>query len=94
MLRTGKKYVDDVKGRATVFIGGERVEDVTTHPAFRNAVRSVARLYDVTSDPANAQDLTYDEPETGKRCNNIFMRPRSQAECQGRRSGGDAADPG
>ncbi len=85
MLRTGKQYIDDVKGRATVFIGGERVDDVTTHPAFRNAVQSVARLYDVTSDPANAQDLTYDEPETGKRCNNIFMRPRSQADLAARR---------
>ncbi len=61
MLRTGKKYLDDVKGRATVFIGGERVDDVTTHPAFRNAIQSAARLYDVTSDPARAADLTYEE---------------------------------
>lgn len=85
MLRTGKKYIDDVKGRATVFIGGERVDDITTHPAFCNAVQSVARLYNVTSDPANAGDLTYDEPETGERCNNIFMRPRSQTDLTARR---------
>ena len=85
MLRTGQKYVDDIKGRATVFIGGERVEDVTTHKAFRNTVQSVARLYDVTADPARAEDLTYVEPETGDRCNNIFMRPRSQADLAARR---------
>ena len=85
MLRTGKKYIDDVKGRATVFIGGERVDDITTHRAFCNAAQSVARLYDVTSDPANAGDLTYDEPETSERCNNIFMRPRSQADLTARR---------
>jgi 4-hydroxyphenylacetate 3-monooxygenase len=85
MLRTGKKYIDDVKGRATVFIGGERVDDVTTHPAFRNAVQSVARLYDVTSDPARAAELTYEEPETGERCNNIFMRPRSRDDLAARR---------
>ena len=36
MLRTGKKYIDDVKGRATVFIGGERVDDITTHPALES----------------------------------------------------------
>ena len=29
-----------------VYIYGERVKDVTTHPAFRNAARSIARLYD------------------------------------------------
>jgi 4-hydroxyphenylacetate 3-monooxygenase len=85
MLRTGEKYVADVKGRATVFIGGERVDDVTTHPAFRNAIQSVARLYDVTSDPARAADLTYLEPETGERCNNIFMRPRSRDDLMARR---------
>ena len=85
MLRTGKKYLDDVKGRATVFIGGERVDDVTTHPAFRNAIQSAARLYDVTSDPARAAELTYEEPETGERCNNIFMRPRSRDDLMARR---------
>ena len=30
-----------------VYIGSERVEDVTTHPAFRNAARTVASIYDM-----------------------------------------------
>ncbi|MGE3936036.1 MAG: 4-hydroxyphenylacetate 3-hydroxylase family protein [Rhodospirillaceae bacterium] len=85
MLRTGKQYVDAVKGRAEVYVGGERVDDVTTHPAFRNSVASVARLYDVTSDPARADALTYVEPETGQRCNSIFLRPRSIDDLAARR---------
>jgi aromatic ring hydroxylase len=35
-----------------VWIDGDRVEDVTSHPAFRNAARSVARMYDALHDPA------------------------------------------
>ena len=40
-LRTGEQYIDDIKndGRR-VFINGEQVNDVTTHPSFREAVRS------------------------------------------------------
>ena len=34
----------------TVYIYGERVKDVTTHPAFRNTARMVARLYDALHD--------------------------------------------
>ena len=85
MLRTGEQYIDSIKGRAEVYVGGERVDDVTTHPAFRNAVGTVARLYDITSDSTRENDLTYVEPETGNRCNNIFLRPRSQADLAARR---------
>lgn len=85
MLRTGKQYIDAIKGRAEIYVGGERVGDVTTHPAFRNAVASVSRLYDVTSAARNRDTLTYVEPETGQRCNNIFLRPKSQADLAARR---------
>lgn len=85
MLRTGKQYIDDIKSRAEVYVGGERIRDVTTHPAFRNAVATVARLYDITSDPANRDGLTYLEAETATRCNNIFLRPRSRADLSARR---------
>ena len=44
MLRTGKKYIDDVKGRATVFIGGERGDDITTHRAWRPEPVALARF--------------------------------------------------
>ena len=85
MLRTGKQYIAAIKGKAEVYVGGERIDDVTTHPAFRNAIGTVAQLYNVTSDPANRENVTYEEPETGQRCNNIFMRPRSQADLKARR---------
>ena len=41
MLMSGKEYLESIRDGRRVYIGSERVEDVTTHPAFRNA----AHLY-------------------------------------------------
>jgi 4-hydroxyphenylacetate 3-monooxygenase len=81
MLRTGQQYLDDVKGRKPeVYMGGERIKDVTTHPAFRNIINTTAQLYDVTSDPARANELSYVEIETGERCSNNYLMPRTRED--------------
>jgi 4-hydroxyphenylacetate 3-monooxygenase len=83
MLRTGKQYLESLSKRgAEIYIGGERVEDVAHHPAFRNAARTVARMYDTTSDPANRDRLTYLEPETGEHCSGMFLRPKTKADLE------------
>jgi aromatic ring hydroxylase len=43
---TGAEYLDSIRDGCEVYIYGERVEDVTEHPAFRNTARMTARLYD------------------------------------------------
>ncbi|MCX4388058.1 Pyoverdin chromophore biosynthetic protein pvcC [Micromonospora peucetia] len=55
---TGEEYVESLRDDRAVFLNGERVKDVTTHPAFRNPVRMTARLYDALHDPANREVLT------------------------------------
>ncbi|MGH7053792.1 MAG: 4-hydroxyphenylacetate 3-hydroxylase N-terminal domain-containing protein, partial [Stellaceae bacterium] len=55
---TGAEYIESLKDGREVYIDGERVRDVTTHPAFRNAVRSLARLYDALHDPERRAVLT------------------------------------
>ena len=46
MLKTGKQYTESLRDGRVVYINGEQVDDVTTHPAFRRIVQSVAHLYD------------------------------------------------
>ena len=48
---TGRQYLESLRDGREVYIYGERVADVVTHPAFRNAARSIARLYDALHDP-------------------------------------------
>jgi 4-hydroxyphenylacetate 3-monooxygenase len=55
---TGAEYLDSLRDGREVYIDGERVGDVTTHPAFRNSVRSLARLYDALHDPKTKEALT------------------------------------
>jgi 4-hydroxyphenylacetate 3-monooxygenase len=54
----GEEYLDSLRDGREIYVYGERVEDVTTHPAFRNGARSIARLYDALHDPEEAGALT------------------------------------
>ena len=49
---TGAEYLESLRDGREIWIYGERVKDVTTHPAFRNTARMIARLYDALHDPA------------------------------------------
>lgn len=43
---TGAEFLDSLRDDREIYIYGQRVKDVTTHPAFRNSARMVARWYD------------------------------------------------
>jgi len=61
---TGAEYLESLRDGRTVFIDGERVDDITTHPAFRNSARSIARLYDAMHADSTRKVLTT-ETDTG-----------------------------
>jgi 4-hydroxyphenylacetate 3-hydroxylase N terminal len=64
--RTGQDYIASLREQPlAVWICGERVEDVTSHPALRNGVRSVAALYDMQYDPDLKEEMTYISPSSG-----------------------------
>ena len=52
---TGDEYIESLRDGREIYLYGERVKDVTTHPAFRNPVRMTARLYDALHDPASTR---------------------------------------
>ncbi|WP_274519691.1 4-hydroxyphenylacetate 3-hydroxylase N-terminal domain-containing protein, partial [Pseudomonas aeruginosa] len=41
---TGEEYLASLRDDREIYIYGDRVKDVTSHPAFRNAAASMARL--------------------------------------------------
>jgi aromatic ring hydroxylase len=55
---TGAEYIESLRDDREIFLYGERVKDVTEHPAFRNPVRMTARLYDALHDPEQRDVLT------------------------------------
>lgn len=54
---TGSQYLESLRDGRKVYVYGERVRDVVTHSAFRNAARSIARLYDSLHDSKYKETL-------------------------------------
>ncbi len=85
--RTGDEYIAGLRNRPPeVWHLGERVEDVTEHPGFRNAVRSVAALYDMQHDPALRDEMTFESPDGAGRVGLSFLRPSSVEDLERRRT--------
>ena len=82
--KNGHDHLESLRDGRRVFIDGELARDVTTHPAFRNAVQSTARLYDFQADPKNLEQMTF-ETDTGRRVNRCWQMPRNHAEMVRRR---------
>ncbi len=76
MQRPGKEHLDSLRDGRVIYIGSERIDDVTRHPAFRNAAQTVAALYDMKADPANHAQMTYEED--GGRHSIYFLRAKSR----------------
>src|SRR6187455_393461 len=70
-LMTGQEYLESLRDDRAVYIYGERVPDVSVHPAFRNSARSIARLYDSLHDPTRRDELTVVDRE-GIRTHRFF----------------------
>ncbi len=85
--RTGQQYVDGLRAQdREVWLGGERVKDVTTHPGLRNGMRAIAALYDMQHDPGRRDEMTYVSPSTGERVGLSFIIPRTREELERRRA--------
>jgi aromatic ring hydroxylase len=56
--QNGAEYLESLRDGREVYIYGERVKDVTSHPAFRNTARMTARLFDALHDPKHKEKLT------------------------------------
>jgi 4-hydroxyphenylacetate 3-monooxygenase len=54
---TGEEFLESLRDGREIYIYGERVKDVTEHPAFRNTARMIARLYDALHDPKHKDKL-------------------------------------
>src|SRR4026209_1233387 len=67
MLRTGKECLKSLRDGRVVYIGSEKVDDVTRHPAFRNAAATAAAIYDMKADPANPDTRGHEEAGGARR---------------------------
>ena len=90
MVRTGQQHLDSLRDGRQVYIEGELVENVVEHPAYRNAVRTIAALYDFQAAPDNLELMTFESPTSGERVNRCWQLPESYEELLARRKSMEA----
>src|ERR1700733_10160645 len=90
MLRTGTQYLDSLRDGRQVWINGERVADVTTHPAFRPIVSLRARLYDMAHESRHSAVMSYLDEASGERSNLALKLPKTQQDWHDKRAYVDA----
>jgi 4-hydroxyphenylacetate 3-monooxygenase len=84
-MRSGDAYVASLRDGRAVYLDGERVDDVTKHPAFVEAIRRIAETYDRAKAAEHDPALTFADPATGARHSNMWLVPRSADDLGARR---------
>src|SRR5882762_10902872 len=88
MIRTGEQYRAGLRDDREVWIDGERVKDVPSHPSLKPIVDIRARMYDMQHEDAYSGLLTYREDN---KQHSIFNRlPREQKDWNDKREALDA----
>jgi len=77
---TGAEYIESLRDDRSVYIEGERVADVTTHPAFAESIRRVARMYDAVHDPASGFPAVPTDTGSGGITHPFFKAPRASED--------------
>ena len=79
--RTGKQVLKRFReDPPNLWINGERVTDPTTHPSTRNAVNSLAALYDMQHSPELVEKMTVTSPTSGDLVGRSFVIPKSKED--------------
>jgi 4-hydroxyphenylacetate 3-monooxygenase len=61
MIRTGAEYRTSIQDNREIYLDGERVKDVTTHPQFKPLVDIRARIYDMQHEAAHKDIMTVEQ---------------------------------
>ena len=83
-MLTGESFLESLDDGREIWYHGERVKNVATHPAFKNAARSMAQLYDALHDPELQDDLTMVD-KFGIRTHRFFAPSYSVEDLKGAR---------
>ena len=83
---TGAEFLESLRDGREVYVYGERVKDVTVHPAFRNAAASVAKLYEALHAPKTREVLTAPtDTGSGGYTHRFFKAARSREDLMAQR---------
>src|SRR5512142_129696 len=89
MIRTGDEYRQSLRDGRVVWIDGEKVADVPTHPAFKPIVDARARIYDLAHEDSGREAMSYVDEESGELCPIGAKRPLTKQDWRDKRAAVD-----
>ena len=84
-IRTGKDYLEGVQDGRQVWLDGELVDNVATHPALAGCAQTLAGVYDLQHDPEVGDLLCMESPSSGDRVSLSYILPQSLEDLRRRR---------
>lgn len=76
-IRTGSDYLNGLRDGRTIWLEGERVTDVTTHPRLARTAHTIAALYDLQHDPTLTERMTFTSPTSGEQVSLSHLIPQT-----------------
>ena len=76
-VRSGRKFLEGLRDSREIWLEGERVDDVTTHPHLKRMAETLAGLYDLQHDPATRDLMSFESPLTGNPISLSYLVPES-----------------
>ncbi len=83
--RTGAEFLGALNDGREIWVGADKVGDVTGHPSFAGAAEGLAGAFDLQHE--YARDCLIPDPETGEPINVSHIIPRSQHDIARRHTG-------
>ena len=85
-VRTGRQFLEGLRDSREVWLEGERLMDVTTHPKTSRMANTLASIYDLQHKSENFDRMTFKSPTTGDPVALSYLIPETQADLIRRRS--------
>ncbi len=84
-VRTGEQFLEGLRDGREIWLEGERVADVTTHPKTARMAKTLAGIYDLQHTPENHDRMTFKSPTSGEPVALSYLVPETQEDLLRRR---------
>ncbi|MFC2122284.1 4-hydroxyphenylacetate 3-hydroxylase N-terminal domain-containing protein [Bacteroidota bacterium] len=76
-LKTPKEFIESLRDGRVVYLDGEKIEDVTTHPKMKVAVDTAAFDYEMAEMPEYYDLAVVEDEKTKEPFSRYFHRPKN-----------------
>ncbi|MED1469835.1 4-hydroxyphenylacetate 3-hydroxylase family protein [Bacillus salipaludis] len=59
MFSRGERFINSLSDGRSIFLEGEKVEDIGSHPAFKGTLETISRLFDLLDDPSEKDHVGF-----------------------------------